>query len=286
MRLATGGKAETKMKPSARLFLMLFFLGLFAFPAAGIAQQHITTIEPRNVPAEQLARIIKPQLSPGSTVTTYQNTLILNVTDDELTSIHQILARIDTRGRQLLISIRKTGDNSLSQQQGQVTIQRQQDPTIRIGRNGISPSSSQTATTVTISRQGTVLSGASDQSIRATEGIPVLISTGNTMLLNNPGNHNDHDQEWVSANNGFYATAWINGNSVTVKIEQQDNRFVNSTTISGQQLQTQVNGQIGQWIALGTIHERNNSISKQINSAERNISQSAQAIFLKIEPLD
>ena len=90
---------------------VLFFILLLSASLAH-AQRELTTIPVVYATPEQLAAVIKPYLSEGSSVSVYQNQLVLNVTREELDKTRELLERIDVAGRQLLVSVRTDGTGS------------------------------------------------------------------------------------------------------------------------------------------------------------------------------
>ena len=289
------------MKPIKPLTVFTLSL-IFFWCNYCLAQQHITTLELQNTQPNLLLPAIKAQLAPNSSVSVYKNKLILNVTDSELKIIHQLINKLDAPGRQLLISIKKSDSLNSRQKQGEVSFTRGSNPKIQLSSNpeiknnrlssNISSNISSnmradTKTTVTVTQQSISQSENSKQSIRATEGSPVRISTGNTLIVSNKQNHPNnrptYSQELIDANTGFFATAWVNGNSVTVKIDQQQQKFVDSKTISSQQLQTQVSGKLGEWIAVGSIGEHSNTFNRQLNKVNNYRQQDAALVYLKVE---
>ena len=72
----------------------------------------MTTIELSYANPQQIKAVIMPLLSEGSSVSVYQDQLILNVTADELAKTRELLKQLDSEGRQLLLSLRSDGIGS------------------------------------------------------------------------------------------------------------------------------------------------------------------------------
>lgn len=291
-----------------RIFInSIIFTCLLALNNNCLAQQHITTLQLQNTQPELLLPAIKAQLSPGSSASVYKNTLVLNVTDKELQAIRQIIEQLDSPGKQLLISLKTAGNNGSDNKQTEVSYQRQGNPTIHIGNSNINANNHSnnnpnnnpnnkivantrtTATTITTKQQTISQYGSTENGVRATEGSPAYIGTGNTLILSNKQVYSDGkqtiNQQPVDTNSGFYATAWLNGDNVTVKIDQRQQRFENTTTINHQQLQTQVSGRLGEWIPIGGIVEYSNRSNHQLNSRNNDNLHDATLLAIKIELL-
>ncbi len=230
---------------------------LLAIDGYCLEQQQITTLQLHNIQPELLLPTIKAHLSTNSSASVYKNQLILNVTDKELATIQQLINQLDIPGKQLLISIKKAGSDKIKQQQGEINLHYQRKPKIQTGNTNTLRLGSETKTTITINPQNINQSTSLKQGIRATEGSPVLINTGTTLVTNN--------QPLINANSGFFATAWVNGNSVTVKIIQQQQNFKDTKTITRQQLHTQVTGGLNHWIPIGSIVENSNTANHLLN---------------------
>ena len=69
-------------------------------------ERHIDTLSLNHAVPEQVVPVVKNLLSQGSTVSSYNNQLILNALPIELQQMKILLKQIDKPGRQLLISVR------------------------------------------------------------------------------------------------------------------------------------------------------------------------------------
>ncbi|MCG8426249.1 MAG: hypothetical protein MI754_02695, partial [Chromatiales bacterium] len=68
-------------------------------------------------PVSEVLPIIKPFISPDGSVSGMQNQLIIRTSPDNLEEIKEILAKIDTPARRLMISVRQ-GESTNQQRQG------------------------------------------------------------------------------------------------------------------------------------------------------------------------
>lgn len=130
----------------------------------------------------------------------------------------------------------------------------------------------------------------SEYQIRAIENHPAYIYTGESRQFSSR-HYDTSESTRVDAEQGFYVQARLAGNRVVLDIFVVHDEFgqpvssLADTTISTQRLSTSVNGQVGEWIALGGLtlsddHEENTQ-AKKITTH----SQSLGNISIKVSPL-
>ncbi|MEZ5571249.1 MAG: hypothetical protein R3E64_04420 [Halioglobus sp.] len=251
------------------------------------AQRALTTITVSYSSPQQLLAVIKPYLSPGSTVSAYQNQLILNVTPQELAKTQELLKTLDKAGRQLLISVRTDGNGSDSERGVDInTVIRSGNTVITNGAEG-RPGESRT--TVRVQNQRGTSADNGNQSVRATEGMPAYIGTGMTAAV--PGysvsadGRRYYQQDYVNAVAGFYATTWINDGTVRISIDQSNDRL-QGQTIATQQLRTEVSGALGQWLPIGVINDQAKQQDSNLGSAMQSSRSHSTQLYLKVDVID
>ena len=176
------------------------------------------------------------------------------------------MEKLDADGRPLLISVKTDSGHS----------QQQTDNNARITHKSDNEHS-ETRITTTTRTTGASGEGGGQQSVRATEGVPAFIDIGQSRVYNNK----DKGSSWQHAGSGFYATAWINGDRVSVNIEQKQAAFSGDSRIDAQQLNTRMNGRIGQWMPLGTL----SGYHRQRQGGSAGGGRYSTMIYLKVEPL-
>ena len=217
---------------------------------AQAAQRDIVVIPLHNSLPEQVLPPIQAILPEGATATSHGSQLILKVTPEEESEIEQLLRQIDKPARQLLISVR-TPNSSTTSQNGVSASGTFADGKVRIGSN---------------SQAGQVVIRSSDaestenqqQSVRATEGIPALITIGESKPVNSYRRdalgRREIVTEYIPADKGFYVTARLIGDNVILDISQTNDKH-QQNTIETKHLATQVTGSLGQWITLGNTDQ-------------------------------
>ena len=176
--------------------------------AAASAQRNLTTIPLSYASPDQLVSVIRPYLSEGSSVSAYQNQLVLNVTPEELAKTRELLGKLDVAGRQLQISLRTDASGSDARRGVDVNGAIKAGDTVIT--NGPHGRVTETRATVRVQNQTGSSTGSGNQSVRATEGMPAYIGTGMTAPIETysvgPNGRRYSQQDSVNAASGFYAT--------------------------------------------------------------------------------
>jgi hypothetical protein len=268
--------------------MRLLIILLFCISASvAQAQRELTTIVINYADPEQIVMVIRPYLSADSSVSLYQNQLILNVTAEELAKTRELLSQLDGAGRQLLVSLRS--DTSGSDNSRNLDI----DGVITSGNTSITNrsggSTTETRTVVRVNNSRGTATDNGNQSVRVTEGISAYISTGMSAPIRSytsgPDGDRYYQQEYVDAVSGFYATTWINDGVARISIEQSNNQL-EGQTISTQQLQSQVSGTLGQWLPIGVIDQAATQQNQGIGSRGQSNRKSSTQLFIKVELLE
>jgi hypothetical protein len=266
-------------------FFILLLLCLSA--SVALAQREMTIIELSFADPQQIKPTIVPFLSQGSSVSVYQDQLILNVTTQELAKIRELLKQLDGAGRQLLLSLRSDGVGSSSRRgvdlDGSI---HSGNTTITTGPGGYT---NETRATIRVENDRGTSTDNGNQSVRATEGMPAYISTGMTAPVQSytvgPDGRRYYQQDYVDAVSGFYATARVNDGVVQVSIDQSNNQL-QGQTIATQQLQSQVSGALGQWLPIGVISNSASAQGQGIGSRGQSSRASSTQLFIKVELLE
>ncbi len=266
----------------ARQFTAVLALMLVIAIAANAADRQLHTYPMQRALPEQVLPAIQPLLSDGSSVQTFQNQLILNVTAAEYRTALELLQQLDVAARSLLISVRKNSDRQTNASQygvdgriGSGNVQVRSGDT-RSSRTEIYGSNN----TRTSQRDGT-------QQVRAVEGMPAFISAGTTQAVTTRSSPYGSTRELIPVESGFYATARVIDNDVIIDIDQRDDRVqgrtIQTRTIQTQSIQTQVRGRVGEWISLGTLNNVERNENNGLTSTGRSSQSDRGDIALKVE---
>jgi hypothetical protein len=252
---------------------------LIVLSQAVLAQRTLDTISLQQADARQIIPALRPHLSEGSSISQFQNTLVINATEKEWQAVRKLLKQLDQQGKQLLITVRTDGNQNESRESVNVDGSWGND-NVRIST---SPSGIQTEThtRITVSNRNAHSSSAGDQSVRATEGYPAYISTGQSVPIRSHSYYGK-TTELVDVSSGFYVTAFITDNQVQLQLNQKNDQLQKGQ-IKTQQLQSSVNGQLGQWITIGSLGDNKRRDSEGILSTGKQAQSSDQLIYLKVE---
>lgn len=270
------------MKKFAIIFLHAVFIATLFISEALAQERHLRTYTLKHTLAEQITPILSAHLSAGSSVTPYREQLILNVTDAEYRQLQTLLEQFDTAPRSLMISVRKQSQQSNDDEryglQGRIG-----DGSVQVqSGNGY-----QRESRIIVNRGSSQSSRDGAQQVRAIEGVEAFISAGNTISMRS-GRYGE--RELVPVDSGFYATARIVGDEVIVDIDQRDDRVqgrsIATQNLQTQHLQTQIRGNIGEWIPIGGLNAAQSGSERAVTSYGNNSSGSTSDIAIKVEVID
>ena len=269
--------------------LRRFCIACLFISAAAAQERALRTYTMRSALPEQVTPVLNAQLSPDSTITAYNQQLILNVTDSEYRSLLQLLEQLDVASRSLLISVRKQGEQSQQQQRygvdgsiGSGNVRLNTNSQIESGREVLTREGWQRrddGTRVIVNQTHSSGSSAGSQQVRAVEGMRAFISAGTTLPVRS-GPYGERTLTPVES--GFYATARIIGDEVIVDIDQRDDR-VQGRNISTQGLQTQVRGRVGEWIPLGGLNNSRSDRERGLTNYQSNNSSSLSDLSIRVD---
>jgi type II secretory pathway component GspD/PulD (secretin) len=284
------------MSKSARLS---FWLGacLLALALAAQAQQQVLEVITLGYrQADEVIPLLRPLLAPGGTLTGTSNRLIVRTTAANLAELKQVLAVMDARPRQLVISVRQgsvgeaaRGAASISGSVGvgsnaQVTVPAppgtRRDPGVvvqsersRIEGRALSSRSAQDSSVT--------------QTVQVLEGNSAFIRTGPSVPVTSAqinrtpgGTQVTQSTDFVNADTGFYVTPRVSGDRVTLDISTARDRVRNPNTgaVNIQRASTVVSGRLGEWIAVGGSSESAERTQSELLSQRRDSSSDERSI--------
>jgi hypothetical protein len=265
-------------KPFMRWLSLAF--GLLLASLASAQERHLYNYTMRHALPEQVLPVLNSQVSTDSSITAYQQQLILNVTPQEYKKLLELLGQFDVAPRSLLISVRNQSEASSADSRYGVE-----------GRVGTGAVQVQTGggrqahdrdTRIAIEQRDRAESGTGSQQVRALENTPALISAGNIYPVRTD---RYGSRELVPVTGGFYATVRIVGEEVVVDVDQHANRK-QGREIQTQGLQTQVRGRLGSWIPLGNLQASNQGSGRGTAAYGSSSSSSSTDLAIKVELAD
>jgi type II secretory pathway component GspD/PulD (secretin) len=256
--------------------------------------------------AESLLPTLNNVLLTGESINAYNNELVVNASSASQQKVSQLLQVLDTPLRNISISVRNNSTgNSVGNntgvsggiRTGEVYLgaggpqyreingggRRGNDSGVVIQSNGVRVQSN---------HEVRKTSSQQEQSLRAIEGSPAWISTGQSIPYRSVDQWGNAVVDYKNADRGFYVTARIIGNRVQLDIStsndklSEDPRKRRNGVIDTQRLQTTASGTVGEWISLGGITLQDNSDSRSYTSKNDSNSNTIGNISVRIVPID
>jgi hypothetical protein len=262
------------------IFGLLCSLSLTAAPRAEILQLHYRT-------ADELLPLVQSVLGSEGRASAYGNQLIVNAEPAKIAELQELLQRLDTRPRRLLISIDSSQDSSSARQGYRVDGSIDAGNVETIGGRGERYGRDQVRI---IDRRSSGSSGSLQQ-VQATEGYPAQIQIGQSVPLTSYGRdaygYPREYTEYRDINRGFEVVASVRGDQVQLSIRSQQDRLSHHPgAIDTQSTDTRVSGRLGEWIELGGISESTSANDSGLLSRRHTSRSQDQALRLKVELLE
>lgn len=251
------------------------FLVLIVLSTAASARQVIELIPLQSQLPQDIIPVIRPLLGADGAINSMNNQLILKVEESQLEEIKQLIRQLDRPPQRLLIEVSLEGGG------------RGQDSGFDV--KGRLSTEGNNRADVRIKEYRTRDRYDSSQMIHATEGYPALIRYGRIIPYQEydievRGNRLSQRQytSFRDATSGFYVIPRLNGNRVSLEIQQQRKRYQSDGSMAVQGASTFVSGQLGEWIRLGGVGQSSNRQREGLISRNtRNINEDQQ-IFVRV----
>jgi hypothetical protein len=275
---------------------------LLAAWAAALAQERVEVITLNYRTAAELIPVIQPLVGPDGAVTGMQNKLIVRAGAAELARVKEVVASLDTRPRQLLITVRQNttrqalqedasvygsvgasaggsrGRLTLPEQRGRATAQ------VEVGDNddrvGAKLAAGQGAEDTVDEQQVRVLEGNA-AFIRGGVSVPQRVRTmrrdarGAVVV--------EESTVYQDATRGFYVTPRLAGDQVVLEISPHRNTLGERGRYEIQQAATTLAGRLGEWIELGGIAQQADFQGSGTAYTSRGSQSDQRSIFVKVE---
>lgn len=273
-------------------------------PPAG-AQTTVEVVPLKYRKSEQVIPLLQPLLGRDSSVTGFQNQLVVRATPAELAQLKRVLADIDTAPKRLLITVRQDIDLDRTRREAELSGSIV-DGNTRI----IVPGSGSREGGNVVFRDGDdrlrgrivdsqrSSSSSTQQSIQVLEGYSAFIRTGEsrpvrsrqvvrTVLNGQIVDRVVEGTEYRDANTGFSVVPRVQGNMVTLDIDPRREVFEEGRrgTINVQSVVTTVTGRLGEWIALGGGNESRSDSQSRLLGRGNSSSSERRGVQVKVEEL-
>lgn len=274
-------------------------------PAVAGAQSTVEVVPLKYRKSEQVIPVIQPLLGRDSSISGFQNQLVIRATPAELAQIRRVLADIDTAPKRLLITVRQDADADRDRREAELSGSIGNDNTriivpgsgSRSGGNVVLRDGDDRLRGRIVDSQRSTSSSTS-QSIQVLEGYSAFIRIGESrpvpsrQVIRTIVNGQVIDRvvegtEYRNASTGFNVVPRVQGNRVTLDIDPQRESFDDSRrgTVNVQRVVTTVSGRLGEWMDLGGISESRSDTQSTLLGRGGTGSSERRAVQVKVEEL-
>jgi type II secretory pathway component GspD/PulD (secretin) len=250
---------------------VLISLYLIACP---VLAQSLEVIDLKYRTAAEVIPVLQPLLEQGGALSGQDYKLFVRTSPANLRQLRAALAQIDLRPNQLLVSVRRSTKQDMERERAQVSG--------TVSNRGSDVSVHATDANARDRRDGVA-------SVQVIEGNSALISSGSDVPIVTAVAAGGGRRPWAAAttgyrnvSSGFLVTPRLNGQTVVLDLEQQDERVVNGS-VQTQHLTTQVTGTLGEWIQLGGVSETASTQQRGILSRQYSTTSDDRSVWVKVE---
>ena len=232
---------------------------MLLFSLNAVADTQVITLKNRT--SADLLPVAQQYIGKDGNVSVYGNQLIVEAPSEKIQSLEALLRQLDKPARRLLITV-DTSDNNLPD------------------------TNSSTRVYSTASRDGGV------QQIQATEGVPALIQTGQsipqTSTQTDVYGRLSAQTTYRTVTRGFYITASVTGETVHLAISTNRDRMSQEQpdVVNVQSTDTQVSGPLGQWITVAGISGQNQAGQQGQTLTYSTQNRDDMTLRVKVDALD
>ena len=239
--------------------------------------------------ADDLIPILQPLLAPGDAITGLDDKLFIRADPATLARVIEMIGVIDQPPRQLLITVGQdsTADVTAAGVRGAATVSGG-DVSAGVNRP---PGTGNSAQVVAIERS-TRTSVRNVSSVRALDGTEAYIAVGQQVPFTSTqvapgwgGPVVTRSTTFRDVGTGFYATARVNGDMVTLSISprQQSYDRARGGTIRTAGADSTITARLGEWVELGAVRESGSGADGGLLVWGRRTAQSQYATWIKVE---
>jgi hypothetical protein len=286
------------------LALVIALLGVVLTPPA-VAQTTVEVVPLKYRKSEQVIPVLQPLLGVNSSISGFQNQLVIRATPAELAQIRRVLADIDTAPKRLLITVRQDADLDRNRREAELSGSIGNDNTrITIPGSGSREGGNVVFRDGDDRLRGRVVdsqrssSSSTQQSIQVLEGSSAFIRMGESrpvrsrQVVRTVVNGQIVDRvvegtDYRDASTGFSVVPRIQGNIVTLDIDPQREVFEEGRrgTVNVQRVVTTVSGRLGEWMDLGGVDESRSDNQSVLLGRSSTSSSERRGVQVKVEEL-
>lgn len=244
------------------------------------AEKIIEVVDLQNRPAAEILPLLQPMLEDGDQAVDNDFRLIVKTSPARLASLRQLIAKLDIRQRNLLISVLQNSVKSAAELNAEAALILHPD---RIQMQGYQ------ADTRYLDHERTL------QQIRTLEGQPAHIETGeqrpiqNQTLYANPYGYPavGYNTQLQTASTGFAVTPRLIGaTEVAVDIEPWSEHFLRGGTIEQRNAATSLRARLGEWIEIASSGEQRQAARGEFLGMNQQSRNDQFHVVIKIESVN
>jgi type II secretory pathway component GspD/PulD (secretin) len=261
------GLPSRAARPLAWVMLSVYLI------ACPVLAQSLEVIDLKYRTAAEVIPVLQPLLEQGGALTGQDYKLFVRASPGNVRQIRAALAQVDRKQNQLLVSVRRSTQQEVERERAQVSG--------TVSNRGSDVSVHATDSDARDRRDGLA-------TVQVIEGSSAFIGSGSDVPIVTAVAAGGR-RPWAAAttgyrnvSSGFVVTPRVNGQTVVLDIEQQDERVVNGN-VQTQHLTTQVSGALGEWIQLGAVSESASSRERSILSRQYSTQSDERSIWVKVQ---
>lgn len=262
---------------------------LLIIPLHLLADYPLEIIQLKSRQVSEMIPLLEPFIEADGSIAGMNNQLIIRTSPQNLEEIREILQRLDKPLRRLMISVRQGTFDSTNRYQSQADINVMTgDGKVVVGqRNNRSELRYRLRDSSTRREQDIT------HRLRATEGYPAFIATGQavpipeqTTIAGGGTIYRQRTTRYLQSNSGFYVTAHLNDNQVTLEISPQMEHPTGQRGVyTTQQAHTRISGSLGEWITIGGVSQQAGASGADILKESRTSDTDNRIIQVRVEEL-
>ncbi|MFO0440298.1 MAG: secretin N-terminal domain-containing protein [Betaproteobacteria bacterium] len=270
--------------PFRRFWPAVAGLSALLFAAVAAAQSAVEVIALRYRPAEQVIPVLQPLLGRESSISSFQNQLVIRATPAELAQVRKVLASIDTAPRRLLITVRQVADGERARREAELSGSiGSGDARVTLPGSGLHEGGQIVLRDGDDRLRARVIESNQAgqeriaQTVQVLEGYSAFIRVGesrpvpNRQVVRTIVNGQVVDRviettDYRDVNTGFNVLPRLQGDRVTLDIDPRREQFDPDRrgAVNVQRVVTTVSGRLGEWIDLGGISEERSDSRTEI----------------------
>jgi type II secretory pathway component GspD/PulD (secretin) len=270
------------MLNKALLFILMLVCGSLVHAEESVLE--IITLNYR--PAEEIPPLLAPLLEPSEGVAADGANLIIRAAPERLEAIKALVAQLDAKLHNLLISVLQGRDvsaaelNAAAQVRFNVPLDKPSATSARI-QGRFQDTQSRT-------------SAENTQTVRTLEGQPAYIKAGESRPVRSVTVYDSgygrpaavNSTTMLEATTGFAVTPRLSGDEVLLAVAPWSDRLQRNGSVATQSAATNLRAKLGEWIEIGAIEESSQQQQDGTLSRMRENRNSNLRMLIKVEIID